>query len=83
MIRSVRQFSTKHHGLVARRYFELVSQGKIKSDPNQLAVVDQLDHWTDGFYVKQARLVQYKHSYAAIADFGQNAKAFKKQNEKM
>ncbi len=60
----------------------MVRSGKIRQDLNQLAVAKVLDDWTDKFYAATPRLMQFKQTYEKIADFGQNAKAFKKQNEK-
>lgn len=70
-----RSFTTRN--TVIAGYNELVRSGKIRADPNQMAVVKVLDEWTDKFYASQPRLVQYKQTYEKIADFGQNAKAFR------
>lgn len=60
----------------------MVKSGKIRADRNQIAVVEFLDTWAEGLYKQQPRIAKYKQQYASIADFGQNAKSFRKQNEK-
>jgi hypothetical protein len=40
--------TTKHS--ISTAYNEMVAAGKIRADRNQIAVVEFLDNWTEGFY---------------------------------
>lgn len=56
----------------------MVKSGEIRTDLNQIAVISLLDEWKEKFEKSTKMIENYKDNYGKIADFGQNAKTFKK-----
>ena len=64
----------KPENSVSKVYNQLVEDGQIRSDPNQIAVVNMLEKWQKNFISKEARLSEFQEEYTKVAEFGHNAK---------
>ena len=58
---------------VLKLYEDLVKDGKIRSDPGQIAVINRLDRWQADFIAKEPRIQAFQKEYEKVADFGRSA----------